>query len=107
MRLLFIGMLATAAAQSQREAPVPETNPYTTGADVGLSTTGVAGPEPHDGHDPGTVWVAVDAADRSHARGFHVRGERDRVIRWAQQAALDLARRYLDGRPLPTSGPTV
>ena len=34
MRLLFIGMLVTAAAQGQREAPVPETNPYTTGADV-------------------------------------------------------------------------
>jgi nicotinamide-nucleotide amidase len=77
------------------------------GADVGLSTTGVAGPEPHDGHDPGTVWVAIDAADRSHARGFRVPGERDRVIRWSQQAALDLARRYLDGRPLPTSDLTV
>jgi nicotinamide-nucleotide amidase len=77
------------------------------GADVGLSTTGVAGPDPHDGHDPGTVWVALDAADRSHARGFRVRGERDRVIVWSQQAALDLVRRYLEGRPLPTSDRTV
>lgn len=77
------------------------------GADVGLSTTGVAGPAPHDGHDPGTVWVAIAAADRSHARGFHVPGHRDRVIRWAQQAALDLTRRYLEGRPLPASDLTV
>jgi nicotinamide-nucleotide amidase len=77
------------------------------GADVGLSTTGVAGPEPHDDHDPGTVWVAIDSEDRSHARGFHVRGERDRVIRWSQQAALDLVRRYLDGRRLPTSDLTT
>lgn len=77
------------------------------GADVGLSTTGVAGPASHDGHDPGTVWVAIDAADRSHARGFHVPGQRDRVIRWAQQAALDLTRRYLEGRPLPASDLTV
>jgi nicotinamide-nucleotide amidase len=76
-------------------------------ADVGLSTTGVAGPAPHDGHDPGTVWVAIAAADRSHARGFHVPGHRDRVIRWAQQAALDLTRRYLEGRPLPASDLTV
>jgi nicotinamide-nucleotide amidase len=77
------------------------------GADVGLSTTGVAGPDPHGGHDPGTVWVAIDAASLSHARGFRVTGERDRVIRWSQQAALDLVRRYLDGRPLPVSDRTV
>jgi nicotinamide-nucleotide amidase len=77
------------------------------GADVGLSTTGVAGPAPLEGHDPGTVWIAIDGADRSHARGFRVRGERDRVIRWAQQAALDLTRRYLDGSPLPRSDLTV
>jgi hypothetical protein len=53
------------------------------------------------------VWVAIDAASLSHARGFRVTGERDRVIRWSQQAALDLVRRYLDGRPLPVSDRTV
>jgi nicotinamide-nucleotide amidase len=76
-------------------------------ADTGLSTTGVAGPGPHAGHEPGTVWVALDTGSRSHARGFHVTGERDRVIRWSQQAALDLVRRYLEGRPLPVSDLTV
>ena len=34
MRLLLIGMLAVAGAQSQREVPIPETNPHTTSADV-------------------------------------------------------------------------
>jgi PncC family amidohydrolase len=29
------------------------------GADVGLATTGVAGPDPQDGHAPGTVFVGV------------------------------------------------
>lgn len=29
------------------------------GADVGLATTGVAGPDPQDGRAPGTVYVAV------------------------------------------------
>jgi hypothetical protein len=29
------------------------------------------------------------------------------VIRWSQQGALDLVRRYLEGRPLPTSDTTV
>jgi competence/damage-inducible protein CinA-like protein len=73
------------------------------GAGVGLSLTGAAGPEPHEGAEPGTVWIALDAEDAHHARGFHVPGERFRVRRWAEQAALDLLRRYLEGVPLPGS----
>jgi nicotinamide-nucleotide amidase len=71
------------------------------GADVGLALTGAAGPEAHAGAQPGTVWVAVDADDVKHARGFHVPGERVRVRRWAEQAGLDLIRRYLEGVLLP------
>jgi len=72
------------------------------GADVALALTGAAGPEPHDGAAPGTIWVAVaDAGGFTHARGFVSRGERDRVRRWAEQAGLDLVRRYLEGVPLP------
>jgi nicotinamide mononucleotide (NMN) deamidase PncC len=71
------------------------------GADVGLALTGAAGPQAHDGAEPGTVWLALDADDVHHARGFHVPGERDRVRRWAEQAGLDLVRRYLEDAPLP------
>jgi nicotinamide-nucleotide amidase len=72
------------------------------GADVALALTGAAGPEPHDGAAPGTIWVAIaDASGFRHARGFVSRGERDRVRRWAQQAGLDLVRRHLEGVPLP------
>ena len=74
------------------------------GADLGLSLTGAAGPEPHGGAPPGTIWIALDGEDVAHARGLTVPGERDRVRRWAEQAALDLVRRYLEGRPLPASG---
>ncbi len=77
------------------------------GADVGISLTGAAGPEPHGGQPPGTIWIALDTDEVTHARGFRVKGERDRVIRWAQQAVLDLVRRYLEGRPLPTSDTTI
>jgi nicotinamide-nucleotide amidase len=73
------------------------------GADLGLSLTGAAGPEPHGGAEPGEIWVALEGDDVSHARGFQVPGERDRVRRWAEQAALDLLRRSLEGRPLPAS----
>jgi nicotinamide-nucleotide amidase len=72
------------------------------GADLALALTGAAGPEPHDGAAPGTIWVAIaDANGFTHARGFVSRGERDRVRRWAQQAGLDLVRRHLEGVPLP------
>jgi nicotinamide-nucleotide amidase len=71
------------------------------GADVALSTTGAAGPEPHDGAPPGTVWVAIDAPDVAHQRRIRAPGDREMVVRWSEQAALDLARRHLEGLPLP------
>lgn len=70
-------------------------------ADIGLSLTGAAGPEPHGGVEPGTVWIGLDADDVHHARGYISAGERDRVRAWAEQASLDLLRRYLEGKPLP------
>jgi nicotinamide-nucleotide amidase len=73
------------------------------GADLGLSLTGAAGPESHGGAPPGEIWIALDGEGVTHARGFRVPGERDRVRRWAEQAALDLVRRHLEGRPLPAS----
>jgi nicotinamide-nucleotide amidase len=72
-------------------------------SDLGLSLTGAAGPESHGGAPPGVIWVALDGDEVTHARGFKVPGERDRVRRWAEQAALDLVRRHLEGRLLPAS----
>ena len=74
------------------------------GADVGLALTGAAGPEPHGGAEPGTVWIALDAGDIRHARKLGVPGERFRVRRWAEQAGLDLVRRYLEGAPASRRG---
>jgi len=73
------------------------------GVDVAVSLTGAAGPQPHDGAEPGTVWIGLDAADVHHALGYVSKGEREQVRRWAEQAALDLVRRYLEGRELPVS----
>ncbi len=78
------------------------------GTEVGLALSGAAGPEAHAGAPPGTVVVAVAADDVRHARTLHTRGEdRDRVRRWAEQAGLDLVRRYLEGLPLPVSSTTI
>lgn len=60
-------------------------------ADVGVATTGVAGPEPQGGQQPGTVFVAV-AAGRATTpvRAMHLDGGRADVRRGAVDAALTL-----------------
>jgi nicotinamide-nucleotide amidase len=65
------------------------------GADVGVATTGVAGPEPLEGHPPGELWVAVASDEGEEARHFRAPGDRAQVRRWAQVQALDLLRRHL------------
>jgi PncC family amidohydrolase len=76
-------------------------------SDLGVALTGAAGPEPHDGAEPGTVWVAIDGSDVRHARRIRAPGDRAMVVRWAEQAALDLVRRHLEGLPLPDAEPVV
>lgn len=71
------------------------------GADIAVGLTGAAGPAPHEGAEPGFVWVALDANGVSYARGFRSPGAREQVRRWSEQAALDLIRRHLEGRPFP------
>jgi len=67
-------------------------------SDVAVSLTGVAGPDPHDGKEPGEVWIALDAEDVATARHLHSPGDRQLVMRWSEQAALDLVRRWAEGR---------
>jgi nicotinamide-nucleotide amidase len=65
-------------------------------SDVGLSITGVAGPDSQDDQSPGTVFVGVARAGHStEAFGFNVPGDRDQVRQYATIAALDLLRRRL------------
>ena len=73
-------------------------------SDVGVSLTGVAGPEPHDGKQPGTICVGLSAVDGERSREFRAPGGRAQVRRWAEQAALDLLRRYLTGVPQRVGG---
>ncbi|WP_318241436.1 CinA family protein [Cellulomonas avistercoris] len=61
------------------------------GADVGLATTGVAGPDPQDGHPPGTVHVAVATPGTVRVRTLDMRGERADVRAAACANVLALA----------------
>jgi len=57
------------------------------GADVGLGTTGVAGPDPQDGRPPGTVHVAVATPEGTVVRTLALAGDRA-AIRAATCAAV-------------------
>ncbi|MHA7177109.1 CinA family protein [Arthrobacter sp. Sr24] len=60
------------------------------GARLGVSTTGVAGPEPHQGKAVGLVYIGVALDGVAHAREFRFDGDRE-AIRWqATEAALAL-----------------
>lgn len=76
---------ATAMASGVRTA---------TGSDWGLAVTGVAGPDPQEGHQPGEVWIGLAGPGvPAAARGLEVDGDRDLVR--ARTVAAALA--WLDG----------
>jgi nicotinamide-nucleotide amidase len=60
------------------------------GADVGVATTGVAGPDPQDGHEVGTVFVAVAGGGRTVARELTLTGDRAAIRAATVEAALHL-----------------
>jgi nicotinamide-nucleotide amidase len=68
------------------------------GADVGLATTGVAGPEEQDGQPVGTVFLGVALGERAEATEVRLPGDPDRIRQYAVISALDyLRRRLLEG----------
>ena len=66
------------------------------GADVGLSLTGVAGPEEQDGHRPGTLCIGVALPDGTTASSVvQLPGMRDQMRQLSVISALDFLRRQL------------
>lgn len=70
------------------------------GADWGLSTTGVAGPEPQDGKPVGLVYVAVVGPDRNEVRELRLTGNRETIRRESVTAVLQLLTDSLRTRPV-------
>jgi nicotinamide-nucleotide amidase len=60
------------------------------GATIGVSTTGIAGPGPQDGHPAGTVHVAVSLDGDTVVRTMALTGNRDEVRRLAVERVLGL-----------------
>ncbi|MET1051814.1 MAG: nicotinamide-nucleotide amidohydrolase family protein [Mycetocola sp.] len=58
-------------------------------ADIGIATTGVAGPDPQDGRAPGTVYLGVSTAAGTRSIGLTLTGDRDTIRRDTVAAAVD------------------
>ena len=61
------------------------------GADVGLATTGVAGPDPQDGKPVGTVHIAVVTPETSVTAELALSGTRDEIRTATVRRVLELA----------------
>jgi nicotinamide-nucleotide amidase len=75
---------------------------WRTGASVGVSVTGIAGPGlgvgPDEGKPIGLVYVAISFADDggvTRVTELNLTGDRERIRLWASQHALELLRRSL------------
>jgi len=65
------------------------------GTDIGLATTGVAGPAEQEGLPPGTVWLGVALDDDVDAVLLHLPGDRERVRQFTVISLMDRLRRRL------------
>ena len=77
------------------------------GTDVGLATTGEAGPQAAEDKPVGTVFIALADAKRTWVRELHLdaaRMDREAIRREAAGNALDLTRRYLQAYPTVMAG---
>ena len=66
------------------------------GSDVGLSVTGVAGPEEQDGHPAGTVFVGIAIGDKLSHVALRLPGDRPRIRAYSAISALDALRKVFD-----------
>lgn len=78
--------VARQMAAGVREAVAVDGRP----ADVGVSTTGIAGPESPDGQPVGTVHIGVVTPTTSRTEQFRFFGDRDAVRAQSVTAVLDV-----------------
>jgi nicotinamide-nucleotide amidase len=64
-------------------------------ADLGLSTTGVAGPAEQEGKPVGTIFIGAALAGRTEVRKVRGYGDRANIRATAANAVMDLGRRLL------------
>jgi competence/damage-inducible protein CinA-like protein len=61
-------------------------------ADVGIAVSGVAGPDPHEGLDPGALWIGIHLNGRSEAVNLTLPFDRERIRQFTCIMSLNLLR---------------
>ena len=74
-------------------------------ADVGVATTGVAGPTPQGGQPVGTVHIGVSVSEHSISRAFLFGGDRSAIRAAAVLAALALVFEAVTGGEFDAGAP--
>ena len=74
------------------------------GAHIGIACTGVAGPDPQDGHGPGLVFVAIARDGVPLVEELHIPGGRDQVRMGTVRRSLELLQWAATGSPIPPRG---
>lgn len=83
------------AVSEEAAAALAEGAAHRLDADLGVSTTGVAGPGEQDGKPVGTIFVGAAFGGRTEVRLVKGYGDRENIRRTAVTAALDLGRRLV------------
>ncbi|UIN31999.1 CinA family protein [Microbacterium binotii] len=66
--------------------------------DAAVATTGVGGPDPQDGHAPGTVFIGWARGPRAGAREFSFEGDDpEQIVEATTRAALSMLAELLGG----------
>jgi nicotinamide-nucleotide amidase len=65
-------------------------------ATIGISTTGVAGPDPQDGVAVGTVFLGIAVGSDVRATGVHLTGDREAIRRAAVSESLVQLKAWLE-----------
>ena len=68
------------------------------GTDVGLAVTGVAGPAPLEGIEPGTVWIGLWLDGRAEVAALNIPFDRERIRQFTTISSLNLLRTRLLAR---------
>ncbi|GAI57880.1 unnamed protein product, partial [marine sediment metagenome] len=64
-------------------------------ADIGVSITGVIGPDELEGKPAGTMYIGIDSSESKKTIKGNYSGDRSRVKRWVTVAALVELRKML------------
>ncbi|WP_350346993.1 CinA family protein [Agromyces sp. G08B096] len=72
-------------------------------SDLGIATTGVAGPDPQDGHPPGTVHLGIASPRGIRSVALRLAGDRASIRRASVDAAIAETLAELAGATAPTA----